>query len=47
MKHFIEDLIGAACVLALPFLLLFVATHPPLPRRSVAIIATAISRKTI
>ena len=25
MKHFIEDLIGAICVLALPFLLLFVA----------------------
>jgi hypothetical protein len=25
MKHFIEDLIGAICVLALPFLLLFAA----------------------
>jgi hypothetical protein len=25
MKHFIEDLIGAICVFALPFLLLFVA----------------------
>ena len=25
MKHFIEDLIGAICVLALPFLLMFIA----------------------
>ena len=25
MKHFIEDLIGAICVMALPFLLLFIA----------------------
>jgi hypothetical protein len=25
MRHFIEDLIGAACVMALPFLLMFVA----------------------
>ena len=25
MKHFIEDLIGAVCVMALPFLLMFIA----------------------
>ena len=25
MKHFIEDLIGAICVMALPFLLMFIA----------------------
>lgn len=25
MKHFITDLIGAICVMALPFLLMFVA----------------------
>jgi hypothetical protein len=25
MRHFIEDLIGAICVMALPFLLLFIA----------------------
>lgn len=25
MRHFIEDLLGAVCVMALPFLLLFIA----------------------
>jgi hypothetical protein len=25
MKHFLEDLIGAICVLAIPFVLLFIA----------------------
>jgi len=25
MRHFIEDLLGAICVLALPFMLLFIA----------------------
>jgi hypothetical protein len=25
MRHFIEDLLGAICVLALPFLLMFIA----------------------
>ena len=25
MKHFIEDLIGAICIMALPFLLMFIA----------------------
>jgi len=25
MRHFIRDLIGAICILALPFLLLFIA----------------------
>jgi len=25
MTHFIEDLLGAVCVLALPFMLLFIA----------------------
>jgi len=25
MRHFIEDLLGAFCVLALPFMLLFIA----------------------
>jgi len=25
MRHFIEDLIGAICVMALPFMLLFIA----------------------
>ena len=25
MRHFIEDLLGAICVMALPFLLLFIA----------------------
>jgi hypothetical protein len=25
MRHFIEDLLGAICVMALPFLLMFIA----------------------
>jgi len=25
MRHFIEDLLGAICVMALPFMLLFIA----------------------
>ena len=25
MKHFLEDLIGAICVFAIPFILLFIA----------------------
>ena len=25
MRHFIEDLLGAVCVMALPFLLMFIA----------------------